>query len=82
MDLAPAAVTAGLPVPAEQGAAEPASAPAALRSVEADAAWVPRDNVYAQYGIGEEQLFAALEEQNEWWRDSTLERLLDRELSG
>ena len=52
MGLAPAAVTAGLPVPA------------------------------AQYGIGEEQLFAALEEQNEWWRDSTLERLLDRELSG
>jgi hypothetical protein len=53
-----------------------------LRSVEADAAWVPRDNVYAQYGIGEEQLFAALEEPNEGWRDSTLERLLDRELSG
>ncbi|PWN98959.1 hypothetical protein FA09DRAFT_296362 [Tilletiopsis washingtonensis] len=52
------------------------------RDASMDAAWVPRDNVYAQYGIGEEQLFATLEEQNEWWRDSTLERLLDRELSG
>ncbi|PWN39170.1 hypothetical protein IE81DRAFT_318334 [Ceraceosorus guamensis] len=49
-------------------------------TVIADASWVPRDNIYAQYGINEEMLFQALEEQDEWWRDSTLERLLDREL--
>lgn len=41
----------------------------------------PKDRIYAQYCIGESALFRVLEEQNEWWRDSTLRRLLDRELS-
>lgn len=62
----------------------PNSAPsdtAQRRNVVAPDAWVPRDNIYAQYSITEEMLFEALEEQTEWWRDTTLERLLDRELS-
>lgn len=41
----------------------------------------PSDRIYAQYCIDERALFQTLGEQNRWWRDSTLRRLLDRELS-
>jgi hypothetical protein len=42
---------------------------------------VPLDNIYGdQYNINESNLFEVLEEQVAWWKDSTLERLLDREL--
>lgn len=42
---------------------------------------VPLDNIYGgQYDINESNLFQVLEEQVSWWKDSTLERLLDREL--
>ncbi|PWN51760.1 RabGAP/TBC [Violaceomyces palustris] len=43
---------------------------------------VPLDNIYEQYGINEEVIFRALEAQESWWKQSTLERLLDRELAG
>lgn len=50
-------------------------------SVEAPSEFVPSDNIYGgQYDINETSLYQALEEQGEWWKDSTLERLLDREL--
>ncbi|SPO40671.1 uncharacterized protein PSFLO_06153 [Pseudozyma flocculosa] len=39
----------------------------------------PRDFIYEQYGIREETIFAVLEGQT-WWKESTLSRLLDREL--
>lgn len=42
---------------------------------------VPQDCIYAQYGIDEEAMFDMLREQESWWKDSTLRRLLDRELS-
>ncbi|UZJ52313.1 hypothetical protein CBS101457_001633 [Exobasidium rhododendri] len=50
-------------------------------SVEAPLESVPLDNIYGgQYDINETNLFQVLEEQGSWWKDSTLERLLDREL--
>lgn len=45
------------------------------------AAEVPQDRIYAQYCIDEKALFRVLRDQEQWWRDSTLRRLLDRELS-
>ena len=42
---------------------------------------VPWDCIYSQYGIDEEAMFDMLREQESWWKDSTLRRLLDRELS-
>ena len=42
---------------------------------------MPRDYIYEQYGIKEEQVFETLEAQQSWWKQSTLQRLLDRELS-
>lgn len=41
----------------------------------------PKDRIYAQYAIHEAAIFTALDEQNAWWKDVTLRRLLDRELS-
>lgn len=50
-------------------------------NVEASDDMVPLDNIYGgQYDINETNLFQVLEEQVSWWKDSTLERLLDREL--
>jgi hypothetical protein len=50
-------------------------------SLEAPPESVPLDNIYGgQYDINETNLFQVLEEQGTWWKDSTLERLLDREL--
>jgi hypothetical protein len=50
-------------------------------SIEAPDELVPLDNIYGdQYNINESNLFEVLEEQVAWWKDSTLERLLDREL--
>lgn len=50
-------------------------------AVEASEDMIPLDNIYGgQYDINETNLFQVLEEQNAWWKDSTLERLLDREL--
>lgn len=49
--------------------------------IEANDDLVPLDNIYGgQYDINENNLFQVLEEQVSWWKDSTLERLLDREL--
>lgn len=42
---------------------------------------VPRDYIYEQYGIQEHHMFETLEAQDAWWKQSTLQRLLDRELS-
>ncbi|SPO26764.1 uncharacterized protein UTRI_04073_B [Ustilago trichophora] len=42
---------------------------------------VPRDYIYEQYAIKEENVFDTLEAQQTWWKQSTLQRLLDRELS-
>ncbi|SPO26484.1 uncharacterized protein UTRI_04073 [Ustilago trichophora] len=42
---------------------------------------VPRDYIYEQYAIKEENMFETLEAQQSWWKQSTLSRLLDRELS-
>ncbi|WFD44075.1 hypothetical protein MPSI1_002740 [Malassezia psittaci] len=41
----------------------------------------PKDRIYSQYCIDETSLFNMLQSQESWWRDSTLKRLLDRELS-
>ncbi|SJX63531.1 uncharacterized protein SRS1_14287 [Sporisorium reilianum f. sp. reilianum] len=41
----------------------------------------PRDYIYEQYAIQEHHVFATLEAQKAWWKQSTLQRLLDRELS-
>lgn len=41
----------------------------------------PKDRIYAQYCISEHAMFAALSEQDQWWKDQTLHRLLDRELT-
>ncbi|WFC99542.1 hypothetical protein MYAM1_002287 [Malassezia yamatoensis] len=41
----------------------------------------PKDQIYSQYCIDESSLFNMLQSQESWWRDSTLKRLLDRELS-
>ena len=41
----------------------------------------PIDQIYVQYSIGEKQLFRKLREQELWWKDLTLRRLLDRELN-
>lgn len=41
----------------------------------------PRDYIYEQYGIQEHHIFETLEAQQNWWKPSTLQRLLDRELS-
>ncbi|PKI83931.1 hypothetical protein MVES1_001980 [Malassezia vespertilionis] len=40
----------------------------------------PKDRIYAQYAMSEASVYRALDEQNSWWKDSTLQRLLDREL--
>ena len=42
---------------------------------------MPRDYIYEQYGIQEHHMFETLEAQDAWWKQSTLQRLLDRELS-
>lgn len=49
-------------------------------AIEASPDLVPRDNLFSQYGITEELLFRTLEEQESWWKDSTLDRLLNREV--
>lgn len=50
-------------------------------SVLAPEQFVPIDDIYGgQYGITEDVLFRTLEEQDSWWKDSVLERLLDREI--
>jgi hypothetical protein len=50
-------------------------------SIEAPIDFVPLDNIYGgQYDINETNFFQALDEQGTWWKNSTLERLLDREL--
>lgn len=50
-------------------------------SVQAPEQFVPLDDIYGgQYGITETVLFRTLEEQDAWWKDSVLERLLDREI--
>ncbi|WFD33204.1 hypothetical protein MCUN1_000017 [Malassezia cuniculi] len=41
---------------------------------------VPLDCIYAQYAIDEDAVFDMFHEQDSWWKDSTLRRLLDREL--
>jgi len=50
------------------------------RAVEADRSMIPLDNIFAQYGITEDILFKTIEAQYGWWKNSTLARLLDREL--
>ncbi|CDR88507.1 uncharacterized protein SPSC_04334 [Sporisorium scitamineum] len=42
---------------------------------------LPRDYIYEQYAIQEHHVFHTLEAQKSWWKQSTLQRLLDRELS-
>ena len=50
-------------------------------SVHAPEQFVPLDDIYGgQYGITEDVLFKTLEEQDSWWKNSVLERLLDREI--
>lgn len=54
-------------------------------AIEAPASWVPRDSLFSIYGLDEEKLFSTLEEQvgvDGWWRQSTMDRLIDRELGG
>ncbi|KAN0065104.1 hypothetical protein ACQY0O_001600 [Thecaphora frezii] len=58
----------------------PAPAPAAKTRRDSANEVVPKDYIYEQYGIREETIFDALEEQKAWWKPSTLSRLLDREL--
>lgn len=41
---------------------------------------VLEDSIYVQYNIDEDAMFEMLHEQDSWWKDSTLRRLLDREL--
>uniref|UniRef100_V5GG18 Rab-GAP TBC domain-containing protein n=1 Tax=Kalmanozyma brasiliensis (strain GHG001) TaxID=1365824 RepID=V5GG18_KALBG len=41
----------------------------------------PRDYIYEQYNIEEHHIFDTLEAQRSWWKQSTLQRLLERELS-
>lgn len=41
----------------------------------------PRDYIYEQYAIKEDLIFDTLDAQKAWWKPSTLQRLLDRELS-
>ncbi|PWN37883.1 RabGAP/TBC [Meira miltonrushii] len=50
-------------------------------AISAPEQFVPLDDIYGgQYGITENILFRTLEEQDSWWKDSVLERLLDREI--
>ena len=42
---------------------------------------LPRDYIYEQYALAEHHVFDTLEAQQAWWKQSTLQRLLDRELS-
>ena len=42
---------------------------------------LPLDYIYEQYAIQEHHVFTTLEAQTSWWKQSTLQRLLDRELS-
>ncbi len=42
---------------------------------------IPRDYIYEQYAIQEHHIFDTLEAQRSWWKQSTLQRLLERELS-
>lgn len=41
----------------------------------------PKDRIYAQYQMNENSIFERLFSQNVWWKDMTLQRLLDRELN-
>lgn len=41
----------------------------------------PKDRIYAQYQMNEGFIFGELFAQNVWWKDMTLQRLLDRELN-
>ena len=41
----------------------------------------PKDRIYAQYQMNESSIFERLFSQNVWWKDMTLQRLLDRELN-
>ena len=41
----------------------------------------PTDMIYAQYRMNEESIFDRLHAQDTWWKDMTLQRLLDRELN-
>lgn len=42
---------------------------------------LPRDYIYEQYGIKEDTIFDTLDEQEHSWKQSTLNRLLERELA-
>lgn len=41
----------------------------------------PKDRIYAQYQMNENSIFERLFSQSVWWKDMTLQRLLDRELN-
>lgn len=41
---------------------------------------LPKDYIYEQYGIKEDNIFETLQEQKGSWKQSTLQRLLEREL--
>ncbi|WFD23882.1 hypothetical protein MEQU1_002576 [Malassezia equina] len=41
----------------------------------------PRDQIYVQYMLTEQGVFRCLYAQDVWWKDLTLQRLLDRELN-
>lgn len=41
----------------------------------------PRDQIYVQYMLTEQSVFRCLYAQDVWWKDLTLQRLLDRELN-
>lgn len=66
-------------------AEEEGSVPQSASSVEAPPSWVPRDCLFTTYGINEDNLFRGLEEQvgiDGWFKETTLERLIGRELGG
>lgn len=68
--------TSSLPHPTEETSSnEEANTSIAYEDI------IPRDYIYEQYGIKEDQVFETLEAQESWWKQSTLQRLLDRELS-
>lgn len=70
---------AQMPLPQQQQRERQGSA------VSTSSEWIetitPRDYIYEQYGIKEDHIFDTLEAQQSWWKQSTLQRLLDRELS-
>lgn len=70
---------------ADDAVASPSSSSPPVSSIEAPSSWVPRDSLFSVYALDEDKLFTALEEQvgeDGWWRQSTMDRLVDRELGG